>query len=314
MVRRILALGTVLFATHVAARGAELNGDALKQVVPGAVVEIDTPLGVKVPLRYGVEGRVTGEAPGNLAYMLGAPTDIGRWWIASDRLCHRWTRWFDGAVQCLRISQDGSRIFWRREDGESGTATITTRPVVVARAPNKTEEPAVRAAPETERLASVAPNIAAMLPSLPSVVIPPAHAAAAPPPPAAPPPSANANSAGALGKPATSTTAKVSARPAAARPAQGAASPRVVGPGEPSRTRQQDLFKVVGVPRDDVLNVREGPSSDHMIVGTVAPDTAGLRVTGPCLSVWCPISYRGVAGWVNSTYLAKDIVTSQRDR
>jgi hypothetical protein len=321
MVRRMVALGTLLFATHVAAEGAELSGDALRELVAGAVVEIDTPLDVKVPVRYSHEGRVTGEAPSSLAYILGAPTDIGRWWVAADRLCHRWTRWFDGAVQCLRISQDGARISWRRDDGESGTATITTRQINVARAPSKVEEPAARAAPETERLPSATPNVATMLPSLP-VLIPPAQAAvAAPPPSSSAQPRLNDNPAPAPGKPATSATAKVSAmvaRPApAGRPTQGAGPPSAAAlASEANGARQQELFRVVGVNIDDVLNVREGPSADHTIVGTILPEATGLRLMGPCLSVWCPISHRGTTGWVNSMYLAKDTRsgTSHRNR
>ena len=322
MVRRIVAFGALLFATHIAAGSSELSGDALKELVAGAVVEIDTPVGVKVPLRYGADGRVTGDAR-SLAYILGAPTDIGRWWVAADRLCHRWTRWFDGAVHCLRITQDGSRFLWRRDDGETGTATVTTRQVNVARAPNKVEEPPARAAPEPERLASATPHVAAMLPSLPPVLIAPAQAAVAAPPSSSAQASLKDNPAPAPApaKPATSATAKVSAmvaRPApAGRPTQGAAPPSVAAPSsEPSGARQQELFRVVNVDMDDVLNVREGPSADHTIVGTIVPQATGVRLTGPCLSFWCPVSHRGVAGWVNSMYLAKAprAGTSQRDR
>ena len=305
MVGRIVAFGALLLATHVAAESAELTGDALKEQVAGAMVEIDTPLGVKVPLRYGHDGRVTGEAPGNLAYMLGAPTDIGRWWIAADRLCQRWTRWFDGAIHCLRISQDGSRIFWRRDDGESGTGTITASPSI-ARAPSRTEEPPVKQAPPAERLATIAPNVAAMLPTLPSAVIPPAHAA--PMAPAiAPPPSPTDNSAVASGKPAPSPAAKVSATVARAAPPPGRPAQAIVAaPPNAAGTRQQDLFRVVGVDLGDVLNVRGGPSADHEIVGAIMPEATGVRLVGPCLSVWCPVSHRGVAGWVNRMYLARD--------
>ena len=319
MVRRIVALGALLFATHVAAEGAELNGDALRELVAGAVVEIDTPLDVKVPLRYSHEGRVTGEAPSSLAYILGAPKDIGRWWVAADRLCHRWTRWFDGAVHCLRITQDGSRISWRRDDGESGTATITS-PVTIAKASNRAEETPARVAPQTEQPAPTAPSIAAMLPSLPSVAISPAQAATAPPPPDVSQPGPPDRSPGAGGKPATGTPAKVSAtmaRPAAASlPTQVAVPPRVVAPSQANSARQQESFKVVGVDMDDVLNVREGPSADHMVVGTIRPETSGVRVVGPCLSLWCPVSHRGIAGWVNKMYLMRDTAAGppQRDR
>ena len=62
-------------------------------------------------------------------------------------------------------------------------------------------------------------------------------------------------------------------------------------------------YRVVNVERGDVLNVRSGPSGAHSVVGTVPPGGPGIRVTGPCRD-WCPIEYKGVAGWVNRRFLA----------
>jgi uncharacterized protein YraI len=66
------------------------------------------------------------------------------------------------------------------------------------------------------------------------------------------------------------------------------------------------LFRVAGVDIDDVLNVREGPSADHSIIGSLLPDAGGVRIVGQCQSYWCPIQYRGMTGWVNSMYLTQE--------
>ena len=125
--RYLVAVCCISFATSVAAEMSALSGDAIKAAVTGAVVEVDTPLGTKVPIRYSEDGRITGEARG-LAHILGSPSDSGKWWVSGNRLCHKWTKWFDGVLQCLRISQRGSRIFWRSDDGQTGTAVISTLP------------------------------------------------------------------------------------------------------------------------------------------------------------------------------------------
>ena len=62
-------------------------------------------------------------------------------------------------------------------------------------------------------------------------------------------------------------------------------------------------FRVAGVDLDDVLNVRNGPSPEHAVIGSILPDADGIRIVGPCVSAWCPIQHRGLSGWVNSFYL-----------
>ena len=124
--RYLVAICCISFTTTVLAEPSVLSGDAIKAAVTGAVVEVDTPLGTKVPIRYSEDGRITGEARG-LAHILGSPSDSGKWWVSGNRLCHKWTKWFDGVLQCLRISQRGSRIFWRSDDGQTGTAVRRLR-------------------------------------------------------------------------------------------------------------------------------------------------------------------------------------------
>src|SRR5436190_18884417 len=78
MLRHLVAMSWVLFATSAAAEPSALSGDAIRETFAGAIVEVDTPLGVKLPIQYFEDGRLSGEARG-LAYILGAPTDTGKW-------------------------------------------------------------------------------------------------------------------------------------------------------------------------------------------------------------------------------------------
>lgn len=126
MLRPFIVISFMSGATAALAEPVPLTNDALKATVSGSLVEIDTPLGTKLPVRFGDDGLVSAEA-GELAPILGAPKDRGRWWVEGDRLCAKWFRWFDAEVRCLTIAQDGSRIYWRKDNGETGTATLVER-------------------------------------------------------------------------------------------------------------------------------------------------------------------------------------------
>ena len=68
------------------------------------------------------------------------------------------------------------------------------------------------------------------------------------------------------------------------------------------------VYTVVNVASDDVLNVRANAGVAHPIVGAIPPQGMGVQVTGAGEqvdgSLWAPIQYGGVTGWVNSNYLA----------
>lgn len=126
--RRALPASTLFTcATLAAAAPAPLTGEALKEMVAGSVISLDTPLGTKVPMTFGLNNLVTGEASGMLGTFLGAARDRGRWWIEKDRLCIKWFRWFSGESRCMTIATEGDRIFWRKDDGDTGTATLVER-------------------------------------------------------------------------------------------------------------------------------------------------------------------------------------------
>jgi uncharacterized protein YraI len=70
----------------------------------------------------------------------------------------------------------------------------------------------------------------------------------------------------------------------------------------PSRERD-DGHCVMGVRRGDTLRIRSGPSAEHREIGGIPPDACGVAVGSPCRGAWCPVTYRGIRGWSNASYL-----------
>jgi len=144
----IAVASCALKAYAVAAEPVQLNADAIKATIPGSVLKLDTPLGMVVPIKFEGDGLMSGDA-GQLASYLGSQKDRGRYWLAEDRICYKWFRWFSGEQHCLAIQRDGQRIFWQRDDGETGTATLEeqqktspsptahTAPIKIVKAPVK---------------------------------------------------------------------------------------------------------------------------------------------------------------------------------
>src|SRR5262249_25534287 len=64
------------------------------------------------------------------------------------------------------------------------------------------------------------------------------------------------------------------------------------------------------VERDDVLNVRSGPSAEFDVIGELKPGTREISITGACRSQWCPVQHKSTRGWGNRRYLANDEAAS----
>jgi len=103
------------------------NGD-LKTAVSGKTVTIDTPLGLPITVSYGANGLMTGTAGTALAVYLGSGKDRGRWHVRNGKLCQKWFKWLSGDMTCLTLRQDGNKIHWRSDEGQSGTAMIEPGP------------------------------------------------------------------------------------------------------------------------------------------------------------------------------------------
>jgi hypothetical protein len=122
--RWYLMLGVVVLTSSSAqAERVALRGDTLRQALAGKSVHLDTPFGVAIPITFHGNGLMSGRA-GALQYFLGAEADRGRWWVEEGKLCQKWFKWLDAQPSCMSLQQDGQRIFWQRDDGLSGTATI----------------------------------------------------------------------------------------------------------------------------------------------------------------------------------------------
>lgn len=104
--------------------GDNVSGDALKKLVNGKRVMLAAP-GGEFPLNYRRSGVVdgSGEALGLARFL--QPKDSGRWWVTGEKLCQKWTSWYDGKPFCFTIQTTGpNSINWRRDDGYSGTARL----------------------------------------------------------------------------------------------------------------------------------------------------------------------------------------------
>lgn len=110
------------------AMATQLATDDLKMAVSGKTVTIDTPLGLPITVNYGANGLMTGSAGTALALYLGSDKDRGRWHVRNGKLCQKWFKWLSGDTTCLSLRQEGSKIFWRSDEGQSGTATIEAGP------------------------------------------------------------------------------------------------------------------------------------------------------------------------------------------
>ncbi|MGE5265811.1 MAG: SH3 domain-containing protein [Deltaproteobacteria bacterium] len=321
----------------------KLGATDLKETFTGSRVELDTPLGTTIPITFTGDGLMSGNA-GSLASVLGAEHDRGRWWVKGDRLCYKWFRWFDAEEQCLTIHVKQERVFWRRDDGKRGTATIVERApsIVVAEKPSAlppraaSRAPAVVVADAVEKPKVQAP----VLKSPPRLAARPKSAAerlgipeeapadrslffvglglartlqsqfavasaeAAP----VPRPKAKPASTKAPVMPPAPVQKSVAPSPRQSPPAASADPdfpPDDASPVE-TATAAPVSFSVYGVDDDDVLNMRSGPSEDYAIIGVIPPNATNVRMAGRCIATWCEIQFRNARGWVNRYYLAQN--------
>jgi hypothetical protein len=128
---------------------------------------------------------------------------------------------------------------------------------------------------------------------------PPSPAVATEVPTVAPPPAPTAT-------PTTAPT--VAPQPSNTPPPPPTSAP---APTTPPIAWRPDPYAVVGVRSDDVLNVRAGPGVGYDVVGSIPFYGMGVQVgeTGQEVgeALWLPAWYRGIEGWANSHYLARQV-------
>jgi Bacterial SH3 domain len=350
MLRLITLIGLLGIGNTAMAEPVRMSGDDIKRAMPGALLEIDTPLRISIPVKVGTDGLVSAEA-GALGLTLGATKDRGRWWTDGDKLCMKWFRWFDAKPRCMVLLREGNRVQWSEGSGESGTATITeAAPVVAAVEPRHTPkkkkliepvaDPAPAAAPVNIEVAEATPPPAAAPTSDKSPALQFAAAALSqvlPPPAEAKPSGIGMSDTASTEQPVAYVAdepAQAAPEPAApvretvAAPKQRKVKPVAVALHAPAVRKSasapvrreetqkpvQNSFRVSGVVAGDTLNVRNGPSEYHPLVGRIPASGRGVQIVGACRDLWCPIRHGRLNGWVNRYYLVEDMSRASSGR
>jgi len=104
---------------------AALSGDALRQAVSGKTVYLKIS-GFELPIQYSSRGTMKGSM-GTVAAAFSrgdGASDRGKWWIADNQLCQKWSSWMESRTYCYKLSLNGNAVRWVRNDGRSGTARI----------------------------------------------------------------------------------------------------------------------------------------------------------------------------------------------
>ena len=100
--------------------------DKIRALVSGRTVHIRTSFGAVIPVDFKANGQMRGEA-GSLGFILGASSDRGKWWVEKGKLCQKWRIWLRRKARCIRLRKRGGIIYWRSDDGRTGTARIAAR-------------------------------------------------------------------------------------------------------------------------------------------------------------------------------------------
>ena len=122
----LFAAAVSLPAAALAAEATELAGEELRQAIIGKTVYLNIS-GFELPIRYAANGRMRGTmgaVAASFARGDGA-SDSGKWWVENDQLCQKWTSWMDGQTYCYKLTLNGNKVTWVRNDGHSGTARIS---------------------------------------------------------------------------------------------------------------------------------------------------------------------------------------------
>lgn len=104
---------------------AALSGDGLRKAVSGKTVYLKIS-GFELPIQYSSRGTMKGSMSlVAAAFSRGdGSSDRGKWWIANNQICQKWSSWMESRTYCYKFSLNGNAVRWVRDDGRSGTARI----------------------------------------------------------------------------------------------------------------------------------------------------------------------------------------------
>ena len=312
MLHRIVLVSVLCIASSLAAAPVRLTEEAIRQSLVGSLLEIDTPLGVTIPVRISADGLVSGEA-GPLASTLGAAHDRGRWWTDHDQLCVKWFRWFEAQTRCLTLQREGAKLYWQDAEGKNGTATIATPqgPAIASTPPIDTRQGAplseATAVPESPAATTVAQADDSAHWEAPRFTAADLSMSEAP---------QAFSRETKLAKPEESTPniRATNRLIASTTPAANAGPARYPVNLATRASSWHPSFRVARVSMDNSLVVRSGPSEYHAAIGTIPADGYGVEIVGDCEDVWCPVRHNRTRGWVNRYYLDEEIGSLAADK
>lgn len=126
MCKRLLFASLLAAAVSFPAVAEPLDGDNIKQTITGRTVTLST-MGFQFPLFYASNGAVTGDGTQTGLAKYFAPKETGTWWVENDRLCQKFPTWYKGKTWCFELKKvDARRLYWTRDDGFSGKATVSS--------------------------------------------------------------------------------------------------------------------------------------------------------------------------------------------
>ena len=124
----ITAIAVISGSALASEGGSMLTGAKLRQAVSGKTVFLMTPIGAEIPIRYKPHGIIHGSTSASLARLGGesVSSDTGRWWVVREQLCQQWKKWADSRSYCYKFRIAGEAVRLTRNDGETGSARITS--------------------------------------------------------------------------------------------------------------------------------------------------------------------------------------------
>jgi HPt (histidine-containing phosphotransfer) domain-containing protein len=288
---------SILWATGACSEPRPIKGETIKSLISGGTIQLDTPIGATLPLNFMPDGTVSGRSV-VLAFYLGSATDQGQWWIDGNKLCTKFTRWFDREKSCLTIRPEGRKFAWTKDNGDTGTASIISNTQKLygnasalgassaAAVVRNVEERAAQQAHEAAQ-ATAKPVQLAVIPVKPQPMPKPKPAPVIKDDPNAWLPM---------------SVVKAVAKPAPIKVAAAASAAAVTMP-VPKKPAPSPTYRVARVNEADVLNVRSAPTGDASVTGSIPANAAGLKMMGICQAEWCPVGYGQQSGWVNRLFI-----------
>ncbi len=121
----VVCFGIAASGLADAAEATQLKEADIRSQIIGRTIYLAAPMGGEFPLNYRTSGVVDGSGKALGLGKFIQPTDSGRWWIQSDKLCQQFKVWYDGSKMCFDLTDAGpNKVKWIRDNGETGVARI----------------------------------------------------------------------------------------------------------------------------------------------------------------------------------------------